>query len=291
MNKVKDIRNVETNPYWRGCHIVDGRDDIQRNPKIENLGEDMFYHPMSIQHLDAVFADDSEEDNQIIIVTDNQTPKHRKYDNFPDISTDNNTLTVLNRSADVICVTLSLVGSKSPVYYHQRKSKGSTKSSTSSRSHNGSKHIKCFLGSTISYHDESPVEGVTVDDKMKQSELLSNINTTKRNEQDRAIPVVCFVVVMSPWTIIELGLLTKKSQFEIFSDIKKLIPTYDLLSDNIQSSQGFCLSYEHGVEKHSDNTNFREEIVKQGKEDNKYNFLGLDTESEESLNFDIFPLS
>ena len=257
MNKVKDIKNVQTNPYWRGCHIVDGRDFNKRKLKLKTLGENMFYHPMSIQHLDDVFGDDSEEDT-----SDNQTPQQRRYDNFPDMSTDNNTLSVLNRSGDVICVTLSLVGSKSPIYYHQRKSKGSTKSSKSLRSHNGTKHIKCFLESTISYHNEGSTEVVTLNDKMKDREPLSKPNATKSNAEDHAIPVVCFVVVMSPWTIIELGKLTKNSQFEIFSDIQNFVPTYDLLSDNIQNSHGSFPSYWHGVEKDSDNTNLNNDIVK-----------------------------
>ena len=115
MSKSKDIKHVQTNPYWPGCHIVEGRNYNKRTLKVKSSDQNMFYSPMSIQHLDDAFDDDSGEET-----ADKQIPHYQKYDNFPDISTDNNTLSVLNRSGDVICVTLSLVGSKYPIYYHQR---------------------------------------------------------------------------------------------------------------------------------------------------------------------------
>ena len=95
---------------------------------------------------------------------------------------------------------------------------------------------------------------------------------------------------MSPWTIIELGKLTKNAQFEICSDIQKYVPTYGLLLDNIDYSTCSFLSHEQVVETDSDKTHGSKDFVKPLNEDSKYNFLGIHFGSEECLNFDIFPL-
>ena len=128
MDRAKKLPRIEkTNPFWPGCHIVDGRQlSDEMYPQLQPSKQKLIYIPLSIQNLDDVFRDSSEETSDAVTVS------RDRYQDFPDISTDNNVLSVLNRSEDVVCMTLSLIGSDCPIHYNKKKALASKRNSKSS---------------------------------------------------------------------------------------------------------------------------------------------------------------
>ena len=60
MSKKTNEEIIQTNPYWPGCHIIDGRDK-KKNVSSENGSHfKHLYKPLSVQNLDEAFGDDSE---------------------------------------------------------------------------------------------------------------------------------------------------------------------------------------------------------------------------------------
>ena len=195
MSKKTNEEIVQTNPYWPGCHIIDGRNE-KRKVSLENgCHFNYLYKPLSVQSLDEAFGDDSEASEN-----EEATDNRSKYQNFPDISTDSNTLSVLNLSDNINCMTISLVGDELPIHYYKRITHLNKRKNSASKSSNN-KNKKCFLSSSTAYHCERLQDSCGVKD-LKANTIKKSIS---ENSFDKECPVVCFVVVMDPWTIIEIG--------------------------------------------------------------------------------------
>lgn len=249
MSKKTNEEIIQTNPYWPGGHIIDGRDK-KKNVSSENgFHFKHLYKPLSVQSLDEAFGDDSEESEN-----EEATDRSSKYHNFPDISTDNNTLSVLNLSDNINCMTLSLVGDELPIYYYERIAHLNKRKYSASKSSNN-KNKKCFLSSSTAYHCERLQDSCDVKD-LKANTIK---NSSSESLCDQTCPVVCFVVVMDPWTIVEIGKIAKKSSFQIHSDIQKFIPILPLLNFEKNDYAWYCHS----------------ELAKQ---------------TQEFVDFDVFPL-
>ena len=243
----KKIEVTETNPYWPGCHIIDCRDTMNDTVKEHKSRYQYLYKPLSVQSLEEAFGDESEESD-----TDDGTNRCSKYSGFPDISTDNNTLSVLNLSDDVNCMTLSLVGEKLPIHFLRRSSPCKKFKHSPSKS---SENKKYFLASSIAYHHDDST--ITLDKtNVKGAPIKTPVN---ENSCDNGRPVVCFVVLMEPWTIIEIGKIAKNSNYQIHSDIQKII-TFPRLLKGEKRNLGPSV------------------------------YSRIADESQEYFNFDVFPL-
>ena len=294
MDKAKKLPRIEkTNPFWPGCHIVDGRQLTEEMyPQLQPSKQKLIYIPLSIQNLDDVFRDSSEESSDAVTVS------HDRYQDFPDISTDNNVLSVLNRSEDVVCMTLSLIGSDCPIHYNKKKALASKRNSKSSSSKCDKKNEKLYLSSTKSYFHENVTET-----KIDPSTSSNSIAMSKKSHfEESTNPVVCFIVLMDPWTIIELGMIGKHSQFHIHSDIQKLIP--NLLHGSYQSIyKGSCHQFYNVkdiVQDHKDSSSFRLPITSKIAHSTSLSTCteeGIEKSNEnevehlfEILDFELFPL-
>ena len=292
MDKAKKLPRIEiTNPFWPGCHIVDGRQlNEETYPQLQPSEQKLIYTPLSIQNLDDVFGDSSEESSDAVTVS------HDKYQDFPDISTDNNVLSVLNRSEDIVCMTLSLVGSDYPIHYNKKKALATKRNSKSSSSKCDKKNEKLYLSSTKSYFHENVTE--TKIDTSSNSIAMRK----KSHFKEGTNPVVCFIVLMGPWTIIELGKIGKHSQFHIHSDIQKLIP--NILHDSYQSIyEGSCNQFYNVKETLQDHKNRSSSRLPGTSQEAHFTSLstcteeGIETSKEgeversfEILDFELFPL-
>ena len=292
MDKAKKLPRIEiTNPFWPGCHIVDGRQlNEETYPQLQPSEQKLIYTPLSIQNLDDVFGDGSEESSDAVTVS------HDKYQDFPDISTDNNVLSVLNRSEDIVCMTLSLVGSDYPIHYNKKKAIATKRNSKSSSSKCVKKNEKLYLSSTKSYFHENVTE-------TKLDPSSNSIKMSKKSYfEESTNPVVCFIVLLDPWTIIELGKIGVHSQFHIHSDIQKFIP--NLLHGSYQSIyEGFCKQFYNVkdiVQDHKDSSSSRLPITSKDAHSTSLSTCteeGIEKSKEsevqrsfEILDFELFPL-
>ena len=292
MDKAKKLPRIEiTNPFWPGCHIVDGRQlNEETFPKLQPSEQKLIYIPLSIRNLDDVFGGSSEESSDAVTVS------RDKYQDFPDISTDNNVLSVLNRSEDIVCITLSLVGSDYPIHYNNKKALATRRNSKSSSSKRGKKNEKVYLSSTKSYFHENVTE-------RKMHPSSNSIAMSKKSHfKESTNSVVCFIVLLSPWTIIELGKIGKHSQFQIHSDIQKLIP--NLLHGSYQSIyEGSCNQFynvKETVQDHRDRSSSRLPITSKDAHSTSLSTCieegiekSIENEVERSfemLDFELFPL-